>query len=336
MTDLKASESDMDLNDSFATSGKSNVTTDDELFDQLMKLPVETPSYLIPDKCCDETGAIEHMIQCFSRRYQNYPVLFVGTLVEALKDAFKAKRLEERAPLLIFVNHDKSVYSNLFFRQLMCQEKTTNYLEEHYLLWGWDVTFPSNCNKLNEIFKNSFPRSLNQIVFKTENPDLYPLLIGVYRDVKGEYVYERLHDGSLRQLNLDEFLTLLRQFKEKFVQNEQDLEKRRETLKNEMAARAASMQRHHFKRYHSIHPNWAGPQDYRAYLSMGHSNVVHNPDLRANMDEDLFDAEMHMDFAHPFKQIPQTPEDADDEEDEPAQTPTIDRPEPDFQRIKKA
>lgn len=36
----------MDLNDSFGISGKSNLTTDDELFDELMKLPIETPTYL--------------------------------------------------------------------------------------------------------------------------------------------------------------------------------------------------------------------------------------------------------------------------------------------------
>lgn len=34
-------------------------------------------------------------MQCFSRRYANYPVIFVGTLVEALRDAFKAQKLEE-------------------------------------------------------------------------------------------------------------------------------------------------------------------------------------------------------------------------------------------------
>lgn len=103
-----------------------------------------------------------------------------------------------------------------------------------------------------------------------------------------------------------------------------------------MSLRAASMRHHHLKRYHSIHPNWNDPRDYRAYLSMDCSAGSHDPNLMANMDENLFEEGICMELGEKFKRMPKTPEDADDEEDDPEQTPTVERPEPDFQRIKKA
>lgn len=34
-------------------------------------------------------------MKAFNRRYQEYPAVFVGTLQEALKESFKADKIEE-------------------------------------------------------------------------------------------------------------------------------------------------------------------------------------------------------------------------------------------------
>jgi hypothetical protein len=50
------------------------------------------------------------------------------------------------------VNNDKSLYSNLFCKQLLCHDKIIEFLLNNYVLWAWDVTFQSNGEKYEEIF----------------------------------------------------------------------------------------------------------------------------------------------------------------------------------------
>ena len=64
-----------------------------EKFDWVSKRKKHVDS--VPENCGDETEAIEHMMKCLSRRYQNNPVAYVGTLNEALKESFKSAQLNE-------------------------------------------------------------------------------------------------------------------------------------------------------------------------------------------------------------------------------------------------
>lgn len=43
------------------------------------------------------------------------------------------------------------MYSNLLCKQLLCHEKIIDYLLNTYVLWAWDVTYPSNGNKYDDI-----------------------------------------------------------------------------------------------------------------------------------------------------------------------------------------
>jgi len=113
--------------ESVCSDDKSNVTTDDEFYNELMSAPAEHEDHLIPDECKDEITGIEHLTSCLNRRYNSCPVVFTGTLKDAIKEAFTSKEIKERLPLLIYINHDKSVYSNIFCKQLLCHEKNYRF-----------------------------------------------------------------------------------------------------------------------------------------------------------------------------------------------------------------
>lgn len=50
---------------------------------------------LVPEKCLDETQAIEHLMQCLNRRFQAYPVVFIGKLQDAVHEAITPKKVDE-------------------------------------------------------------------------------------------------------------------------------------------------------------------------------------------------------------------------------------------------
>lgn len=335
MADSKMSESDIDFNDSVTQSGRSNPTSDDDMFDKLMRVPIHLPRFLMPESCQDETEAIEHMMHCLNRRYENFPTFFVGKLEEALRDAVKVQQIDQRSPLLIYVNNEKCVFTNFFFTQIFCRAKTVEYLAENYLLWIWDVTLPNNCKKLNETFKRVFPQVNNQILFKSDDLDQYPLFIGVYRNVNGENCYDRLMGGSLQDWKVDDFVDALERFKQKFLRSERDLEERRESIKREAEIKAARMRRTNFGRYHSIHLQANNPKNYRSHLSHDHSVILTDPISTANMEEHLDAFEQFKAHILRFEHTKTFPEEADDEDDDPEQTPTNERLGPVFPSTKK-
>ena len=56
---------------------------------------MKTTLHLVPEKCKDESEAIEHMMHCLNRRYENFPTIFVGKLEEALRDAIKPQQIDQ-------------------------------------------------------------------------------------------------------------------------------------------------------------------------------------------------------------------------------------------------
>ncbi|CAF3870124.1 unnamed protein product [Rotaria magnacalcarata] len=136
--------SDIEQGDASYTSDKNNFTTDEEFFNELMEVPPEFEDHLIPDDCKDEVKGLEHLIKCLDFRFNAYPAVFMGTFKQAVQETFSSKEINDRRPCLLYVNNDKSVYSNLFCKQLLCNEKMIDYLMNNYVLWAWDVTFKSN------------------------------------------------------------------------------------------------------------------------------------------------------------------------------------------------
>jgi hypothetical protein len=108
---LSKIESDIEQeDDSACTDDKSNATTDDEFYNELMAAPSEHEDHLseqerlfylsiffiiVPDGCKDELTGIEHLTSCLNRRYNSCPVVFPGTLKDALKEAFGSKEIQE-------------------------------------------------------------------------------------------------------------------------------------------------------------------------------------------------------------------------------------------------
>lgn len=65
----------------------------------------------------------------------------------------------------------------------------------------------------------------NEKQFNTASVDQYPLLLGINRDVNGDYVLNRLIEGSNKKPNAAEFLVSLNEFKDKFDTSEKQYEK---------------------------------------------------------------------------------------------------------------
>lgn len=58
---------------------------------------------VVPDGCTDEIVGIERLTSGFNRRYNACPVVFTGTLKDAIKEAFQSKEVIECIDCLL--NH---------------------------------------------------------------------------------------------------------------------------------------------------------------------------------------------------------------------------------------
>ncbi|CAF0823791.1 unnamed protein product [Rotaria sp. Silwood1] len=332
--------SDAEKSDAIRASDKSNVTTDDEFYNELMDAPPEFEDHLIPDQCKDELAGIEHLVKCLDYRFHAYPVVFMGSLRQALIEALSPKDINERRPFLIYVNNDKSVYTNLFCKQILCNEKVIDYLLNNYVLWAWDITFKSNEQKLNDVCSAIFRPWTNEKQFNASLIDQFPLLIGVCRETDGEYLFCRLIEGSNKKFSVDEFLSCLTQFKDKFYSSEQRYEKAKEEAKQQTLQNLFQSRHIHHRSKHSH------DREYLRSVSMfSHDNNKENPYARHSKYSRLLsgDIDMKFDPHEMFSSHPPTREDmmraldrlhmdsdddADDEDDEP--TPTVERPAPKF------
>jgi len=331
--------SDVEQSDSAQIGDKSNATTDDEFFNELMAAPPEFEDHLIPDQCKNEVEGIEHLTKCLNRRFTAYPAIFPGTLKEALREAFSQKEITERRPLLLYVNNDKSVYTNLFCKQLLCNDTIIEYLMDNYVLWAWDITFESNGQKLNDMCKPVFAPWTTEKQFSTNAIDQYPLLIGIYRDINGDYSLNRLIEGSKNKPNVNEFLVSLKEFKEKFDTSEKELEKAKEEAKQQMLLNLFQSRdihrrsKHHpdreFLRSISMYPH----RDYDRNLNPHHAQFTRLLSGDIGMRQSSKEYFTHHplseeEMMRTFHQLHMDSDDADDEDDEP--TPTVERPSPKF------
>ncbi|CAF1027033.1 unnamed protein product [Adineta ricciae] len=318
-------------------SDKSYVTTDDEFYNELLKAPLEFEDCLIPDQCPNELKAHEHLTQCLHRRYGSYPAVYMGSLKDAVKEAFSPKEITERRPLMIFINNDKSVYANIFCKQLLCNEKTVEYLMSNYILWAWDLTHESNEKKLNDNCKNAFLSWSTEKQFQASKTDQYPSLFAVYRETDGSYAFHYFVKGPSEQVTLVDFLRSLSDFKEKFTNYEQELHKaREETKQKEIAYLLLSRDNHRrfrhdqdrdFRRAFSM----AHDADKEAYLNVKYPRSAQPLSHDGRMTSNPLFAGRNPsaeEIMHAFEQFERDSDDADDEDDD--RTPTVLHPKPKF------
>ncbi|CAF3753966.1 unnamed protein product [Adineta steineri] len=147
---------------------------------------------LIPDRCTDDVKGLEHFTRVFHARYGSTgPILYIGSLDQAIQDSVCASR-EERRPLAIYLHNDRSVCANVFCAQVLAGETTIEYLANNYVVWAWDVTSDANRTRLLEVFKRCLGQSYAQRIYGMEK-DSFPLLLIVIRS-----------RGSLELINLIE------------------------------------------------------------------------------------------------------------------------------------
>ncbi|UJR27935.1 hypothetical protein I4U23_009195 [Adineta vaga] len=326
--------SDIEKDANVYTSDRSGVTTEDEFFNELLNAPPEFEDCLIPDKCPNEFVALEHLTRCLNRRFCTYPAVFMGPLKDALIEALSPKDINERRPLLVYINNDKSVYTNLFCKQLLCNEKTVEYLMSNYVLWAWDVTYESNERKLNDILKNAFaPWSINK-QFQSDAIDQYPLLFVVYRDINGAFTFRYLLEGSNKKQSLNEFLNSLSEFKTQFYTYEQQMEAAKEEAKRQTLLNLFQSR--------SVHDRRRDRHFLRSISMLPHSNNNNQLNVNQSKFARLYSGDIHMSSHKPFSgQYPTTEDlkrafeqcefesdDADDEDEE--RTPTVGHSKPKF------
>uniref|UniRef100_A0A182PPG5 UBX domain-containing protein n=1 Tax=Anopheles epiroticus TaxID=199890 RepID=A0A182PPG5_9DIPT len=123
----------------------SDFNNDDDIF-------TETPiinqqKRLIPDNVDDETIGSIQFVENFAERYgPQHPMFFQGSLEDALKEACHRPSARDRKLLAIYLHHDGSVLTNVFCGQLLACESIIQILLEHFVLYGWDLSFESNKN----------------------------------------------------------------------------------------------------------------------------------------------------------------------------------------------
>ncbi|CAF4285574.1 unnamed protein product [Rotaria socialis] len=126
----------------------------------------------------NEAAAIETMSKRFYERYYDCPGFYVGSLINACEEAFSPTVIEERRPVLVYIHHDGSMFSNIFCKLTLCSATIIDYLLENYIVWPCDVTLEANRNMLANIWQEMFHDQLLNVFDEKK----YPKLIGIKRN----------------------------------------------------------------------------------------------------------------------------------------------------------
>ncbi|CAF3864351.1 unnamed protein product [Rotaria sp. Silwood1] len=200
----------------------NGVEYDDESIDDTSSL----------DEYENEVQSIEHFYQRFNQQYNDCPVFFMGSLQEACQAAFNASTIKDRRPVLVYIHHDKSSYSDTFFSNIFCSDSIIECLLENYIVWPWDITYESNRNILKKIWEEIFSDQF-AIIFSYQR---CPMLIGIMPRPAGkkgwlissEYKLESILEWNMltrtqEKLNRETLKNELIIFKKEFDDNEQNL-----------------------------------------------------------------------------------------------------------------
>ncbi|CAF3901208.1 unnamed protein product [Rotaria sp. Silwood2] len=189
---------------------------------------------LIPDRCTDDIVGLEHFSRVFHARFGSTgPILYIGSLDQAIQDSLFTSR-NERRPLAIYLHNDRSVCANVFCAQVLASETTVEYLASNYVVWAWDITTDANRTRLLETFKRCIGPQYAQRIAVMEK-DAFPLILILIRS-RGSLelisVIEGKSTPSEVLLNLIQSHDLYEQQRQRDVEEEISREKR-ENLKKQ-------------------------------------------------------------------------------------------------------
>jgi hypothetical protein len=190
---------------------------------------------LIPDRCTDDFMGLEHFSRVFHARFGSTgPILYIGSLDQAIQDSVLASR-NERRPLAIYIHNDRSVCANVFCTQVLAGETIIEYLANNYVVWAWDITSDSNRTRLIETFKRCVGQQYVQRI-ATMDKDSYPLLLVLIRS-RGSLelisVIEGKSTPSEVLLNLIQSHDLFEQQQQRDMEDEIMREKREDLKKQQ-------------------------------------------------------------------------------------------------------
>ncbi|PSN41351.1 FAS-associated factor 1 [Blattella germanica] len=182
------------------------------------------------------TGCI-HFADQFTNRYgECHPEFFPGSLDEAVKEAC-LKPAKDRRLLAVYLHHDASVLTNVFCTQLLGFESVLQCLNNHFVVWGWDLTHEANKLK----FLGSVTRTLGSVAAMTiRNIDVerLPALLVIMRMRSATEIFTVVHGN----VGVSELLTSLIQAVDVFTEQqrieirEEDERAARELVKREQDA----------------------------------------------------------------------------------------------------
>eukprot|EP00040_Diaphanoeca_grandis_P027603 m.157359 g.157359 ORF g.157359 m.157359 type:complete len:623 (-) comp31052_c3_seq3:79-1947(-) len=132
---------DGDYDDESGSDDSLSRTTSSVLDDYLEDAPTRSPpkvSGLVPVGS-NHPAAFSDAFRC---RYGNedsssVPVFVVGTLRDALREGARQVK-----PVIVYLHSDSSMETNIFCSEVLASEDVRTFLNEHFVLWGWDMTTP--------------------------------------------------------------------------------------------------------------------------------------------------------------------------------------------------
>lgn len=109
----------------------------------------------VPDSCRNEAQGIEILSAYFMERHNACPLFFAGSLRDACRAAFDSLVSEvarstlsslsfQHGPIVVYIHHEKVLPCQTFCFNVLCSEPVIDYLLNNYLVWPWDITYPSN------------------------------------------------------------------------------------------------------------------------------------------------------------------------------------------------
>ncbi|KAF4525991.1 hypothetical protein B566_EDAN000783, partial [Ephemera danica] len=204
--------------------------------DEIFAVDVQTKKIqrLMPDNVDDEVVGCIHFAEEYTNRYGNtHPLFFQGSLDDAVKEACN-KPARERRPLALYLHHDGSVLTNVFCTQLLNSESVVSYLSEHFVIWGWDLTFESNKTKVLSSATQCLGAMAAHIIRNIEIDRLPAIMIA--NKVRSAIEIVSVMHGNM---GVNDLMSSLIQVRERFAENQQqeiqEEEERnaRETVKRE-------------------------------------------------------------------------------------------------------
>ncbi|XP_047351443.1 FAS-associated factor 1 isoform X1 [Vespa velutina] len=181
---------------------------DDIFIDNIRSTKIQR---LMPENVEDEIVGTLHFAEQYEKRYGlNHPEFFTGTFEDAIKESC-LKPAKERKLLAVYLHHDNSVLANVFCTELLGFGTVLPLLSEHFIVWGWDITYESNKQRFLESVNHTLG-SVAALTVRNIDVDTLPVLMIIMRSRSNTEIFTIVHGN----VGVNELLTNLIQAIEVF------------------------------------------------------------------------------------------------------------------------